>query len=212
MEYLAHRGIWTNKVERNTLTALCCGLNRGYGLETDIRDLNNRLVISHDMPTDNAPLFLEQLFTYYSNGGFSSTLALNIKADGLQRELLMLLKKHNISQYFIFDMSIPDTLEYLKLKMRTFIRRSDLENLPLLESYAQGIWLDEMNEPWINESVIIEQAQKHKAVCIVSSELHGREHMSQWSKIKRALCANGVSDKLLLCTDYPDEARKFFNE
>ena len=210
MEFLAHRGLWFHRNDRNTLAALCKGLDEGYGLETDIRDLNGQLVISHDMPIDNVAIPLEKLLRYYTDGRFASTLGLNIKADGLQDKLNGQLQDHNIKNYFVFDMSVPDTLGYLKLDMRTFIRRSDLEHYPELAPRAQGVWLDELITPWIDAETIMEQSRGMSDVCIVSGELHGREYASQWAQIEGALNLGCPSERLLLCTDLPHEAERFF--
>lgn len=210
MEFLAHRGLWFDRDDRNSLAALFRGLNEGYGLETDIRDLDGQLVISHDMPIADSAISLEQLLRYYADGGFTSTLGLNIKSDTLQGKLCQQLQEHNIKHYFVFDMSVPDTLGYLKLGMRTFIRRSDLEHHPELALRAQGVWLDELIEPWIDTQVVLEQTTLADAVCIVSGELHGREYTSQWEQIEGALNLGCSSEKLLVCTDLPHKAERFF--
>lgn len=210
MEFLAHRGLWFNRDDRNTLAALFRGLDEGYGIETDIRDLNGQLVISHDMPIANSAIPLEQLLRYYTDGGFTSTLGLNIKSDGLQLKLCRQLHDHNIKHYFVFDMSVPDTLGYLKLGMRTFIRRSDLEHNPELVLRAQGVWLDELIEAWIDAEALLEQTTLADAVCIVSGELHDREYSLQWAQIEGALNLGCPSGKLLVCTDLPHEAERFF--
>lgn len=210
MQILAHRGLWFSRSERNSLTALFKGLDEGFGLETDVRDLNGELVISHDMPITASAIPLKQLLRYYADGGFASTLALNIKADGLQEKLNQELKDYNIKNYFVFDMSLPDTLGYLKIGMPTFVRRSDLEHYAEIASRAQGVWLDELLEPWIDAEVILKQTAEADAVCIVSSELHGREHTSQWANIENALNIGCPSSKLLVCTDFPHKAERFF--
>lgn len=210
MEFLAHRGFWFHREERNTLAALCRALDEGYGLETDIRDLNGKLVISHDTPRSSCALPIDILFKYYANGGYESTLALNIKSDGLQELLLNKIQEYNIAHYFVFDMSIPDTLGYFQRNMNTFIRRSDIESHPEIAEKAEGTWLDELITPWINAHAIMEASKLTNAVCIVSSELHQRTHNFQWAQIENALSLGCPSDKLLLCTDIPHEAKKVF--
>lgn len=46
-----------------------------------------------------------------------------------------------------------------------------------------------------------------KIACVVSPELHGRDYSDVWNQLKYINNPN-----LYLCTDYPDEAQKFFNE
>jgi hypothetical protein len=210
MNILAHRGLWYQKEEKNTLEALTKGLDKGYGLETDIRDLNGKLVVSHDMPLSDSAIPIEKLLEHYSSRGCTSTLGLNIKSDGLQNSLLRLLEAYKIENYFVFDMSIPDGLGYQRLKMPTFIRESDLESYPKLKRETQGVWLDELRTPWINATIIKELAAETQAVCIVSPELHGRPHISQWEEIKKALQLGCPSSKLMICTDFPEEAERFF--
>lgn len=210
MRILAHRGMWFDKNEKNTLSALFKGLDNGYGLETDIRDLNGQLVISHDTPTADSVILLDELLCYYAKGKFTSTLALNIKSDGLQEKLQHQLQQYNIKHYFVFDMSIPDTLDYLKLNISTFIRCSDIEYYPEIINRTQGTWLDELIKPWISTEIILKQASQSENVCIVSAELHNREHTLQWSQIKKALDSGCQSNKLLICTDFPQEAERYF--
>jgi hypothetical protein len=45
-----------------------------------------------------------------------------------------------------------------------------------------------------------------KQVCVVSPELHSREHLDLWHSLKKM---SGTTD-LLLCTDFPEQARQFF--
>jgi hypothetical protein len=210
IKFLAHRGLWFKKEERNTPAALFRGLDRGYGLETAIRDLNGELVISHDPPDDASSIPLELLLQYYKKGGFTSTLALNIKSDGLQDKIYRHLDDHRLKNYFVFDMSVPDTLGYLSRNLTTFIRRSDLEYHPELTLRSQGIWLDELLTPWITSESIVQDGTSTNAICIVSAEIHGRGYANQWAQIARAIESGYPSEKLLLCTDFPHEAEEFF--
>jgi len=57
---LAHRGAWTVPKERNSAEALKRALKSGFGIETDLRDLDGTVVISHDPPKHaDTPLTFE---------------------------------------------------------------------------------------------------------------------------------------------------------
>ena len=56
MQLIAHRGYWLDPKEKNTETAFVRALQHGFGIETDFRDLNGHLVISHDVPTHGVML------------------------------------------------------------------------------------------------------------------------------------------------------------
>lgn len=49
MIVLSHRGYWKNSLEKNKFVAFERSFSMGFGTETDIRDFNGELVISHDI-------------------------------------------------------------------------------------------------------------------------------------------------------------------
>ena len=126
MKIIAHRGYWLEQSEKNTLVAFERAIKCGYGFETDYRDYCGKIVIAHDVPEGKEPT-AEEIFSLYQKYGMNQPLAINVKADGLQTRLSVLLKAYNISNYFLFDMSVPDTLGNLNLSMNTASRFSEYE-------------------------------------------------------------------------------------
>ena len=92
MKIIAHRGLWKKKSEQNTIKSINEALMNDYGIETDIRDYRNKIVVSHDMPSKNI-LYLEKIFKLYKKNNCKNIIALNIKADGLQLEVNKLVRK-----------------------------------------------------------------------------------------------------------------------
>lgn len=205
MIILSHRGYWKSEEERNQEVAFHRSFDLGYGTETDIRDIQGKLVISHDMPQGNEITF-ENLLQIMN--GRNLPLALNIKADGLANEILRLLKQYNHTNYFTFDMSIPDMVVQLKTDLTVFTGLSDILSPPVLLDKADGIWLDCFNSDWYDCNLIDTYLEKGKSICIVSADLHKRDVKEQWSIIKQ--CKYFDSGSLMLCTDYPETAREFF--
>lgn len=208
MEILAHRGYWTNAAEKNTPEALIKALQLGFGLETDIRNNNSELIIAHDID-DPSTYTCEHFFDDYCKHGKGLPLALNIKADGLQNELNRLLTKYGITNYFFFDMSAPQMLTYSRLKLSYFTRISEIEPAPILYAESNGVWLDQFNGEWITINDIKKHLLENKKVCIVSPELHRRPHETQWKHLKTGF-EELKNDNVLLCTDFPTEAQKYF--
>ena len=126
MEIISHRGYWSKNSEKNKDLAFHRSFSLNLGTETDIRDFDGELVISHDVANKNC-ITIEDFFEIYKSKDIQSSLALNIKSDGLQDLLMKSLKKNNINNYFVFDMSIPDTIMYLKKGINVFIRQSEYE-------------------------------------------------------------------------------------
>jgi glycerophosphoryl diester phosphodiesterase len=209
MELLSHRGFWKTANEKNTKAANELSFRNGWGIETDIRDYDNQLVISHDIAVNNS-YSTEFLLEQYKECLSKATLALNIKADGLSAKLKALLEKYEISEYFVFDMSIPETLRYLDLDMNVFIRYSEYEDANKeLYDRSKGIWLDAFKKEWYDNNFVNLHLENNKKIAIVSSELHGRKEEGLWQLIKENDWYK--SSKILLCTDIPDKAKTYFN-
>lgn len=209
MRILSHRGFWTHPEEKNTVEAFRRSFDLGFGVETDIRDFDGELVISHD-PANGACLRLNEFFQIYLSFASRPMLALNIKADGLQPLLDQCISRHQIESYFVFDMSIPDSLAYLRAGFSVYTRQSEYETEPAYYSQAAGVWLDQFHGSWFDDSVIEKHVAAGKPVCLVSPELHKRPHEAAWRNY-RALERRIGKDCLMLCTDFPEQAHEFFN-
>lgn len=207
MRVLSHRGYWKLESEQNKPAAFLRSFEEGFGTELDLRDLDGRMVVSHDPPRADA-LAAEDMFALHARHGPGLTLALNIKADGLQSLLTGLLERFAVKDAFVFDMSIPDTLLWLRAGVPVFTRHSDVEERPALYPEAAGVWLDGFHADWWDAGAVRRHLDLGKRVCIVSPELHRRDHRPVW----RALAASDLvsSDAVMLCTDHPAEAEEFF--
>jgi len=82
MQIIAHRGYWLYAAEKNSSVALSRALEHGFGIETDFRDLNGGLVVSHDVPVIGA-MKVDEFINLYKQYPVSAPMALNIKSDGL---------------------------------------------------------------------------------------------------------------------------------
>lgn len=208
MIILSHRGYWKKTHEKNLPIAFERSFSLGFGTETDIRDYKGELVISHDIADENC-ISVKEMFEVYNKYDNTLSLALNIKADGLQLKLKELLEEYKIENYFVFDMSIPDGLGYLKQNIKAFTRESEYEKVPSFYDEACGTWLDEFQEHWITKEVIEKHIKNNKKICIVSPDLHKREYKNEWQHYKEIEKELGI-DNLMICTDYPEIAREFF--
>lgn len=210
MQIISHRGFWLKPEEKNTITAFERSFERGYGVETDIRDCDQLLMISHD-PASRTAIQAKDFFALYRNmHAYNLPLALNIKADGLQAMLKAMLSDYGITNYFVFDMSVPDSLGYLRQGTPVYTRQSEYESVPTFYDEATGVWVDEFHGHWITKATIQQHLSQGKKVCIVSPELHHRSHEQAWRDYRSFNCVDGF-DAVSICTDFPDEARAFFN-
>lgn len=210
MKILSHRGYWLEPAEKNTQKAFERSFSLNFGTETDVRDYGGKLVISHDI-ADKHAMPLEFFFEIYKKFNSNLPLALNIKADGLQYELKKLLSLFQIENYFVFDMAVPDGLLYARDQITLFTRHSEYEINPSYYDLANGVWLDEFNRHWITDETINRHLEQRKSICIVSPELHKRDNSQEWIHYKLLEKKIG-KNKMMLCTDVPEQAREFFND
>lgn len=202
MIVLSHRGYWNTPSEKNTEIAFRHSFDLGYGTETDLRDCAGQLVISHDMP-NGSEVRLEQFLGILQDKGLP--LAINIKSDGMALVLKEIFATYQINNWFVFDMSIPDTRAHLNAGNPVFVRMSEVEQVPAWLEIATGVWLDGFDSVWYDADVVESLLKKNKKVCIVSEDLHLRDPIAQWEMLSSINNPN-----LMLCTDRPEQASEFF--
>jgi glycerophosphoryl diester phosphodiesterase len=207
IKIIAHRGFWSHATEKNTLPAFERALQNGFGIETDFRDFDGELVISHD-PAGPSAIKAKTFFDLCNQYPNTDPHAINVKSDGLQLMLAPYLNPWSAMQYFVFDMSVPDSLGYLRSGMNTYTRVSEYESYQDFDGKASGVWLDCFHSQWYGASQIKQFLSLGKTVAIVSPELHGRDHLPLWKLIK-SLYTSDMS--IMLCTDLPLEAKKYFS-
>ena len=241
IEIIEHRGGWCKGIKKydeqklqNSYKAFCNSFERKNGIETDIRDMEGDIVISHDIPSGKEVRLEKILSLLVENYNSLETLALNIKSDGIQKKLKETLEKYDIDRYFVFDILIPEVFMFKKYGLNYYLRHSEYEPSPkkrgcLLYKHAKGVWLDQLIEPkggteqisWISRDVIQSHLNEGKKVAIASPELHlwGRMHpyklykliWNHYKEVFKNLRSCGYKlNNIAICTDLPKEARIFF--
>ncbi|CAM3655307.1 hypothetical protein [Polynucleobacter brandtiae] len=209
LKIIAHRGMWDHPAEKNTLASFERALKHGFGIETDFRDYGGQLVVSHDIPDQNA-VSAKTFFELCDTFPVDVPHALNVKSDGLQKLLSAHLQDWSEKRYFLFDMAVPDMLGYLNMQLTTYVRVSEYESYHDYGGRASGVWLDAFKGDWYRDKGVELNLFSQNPIAIVSPELHGRDHhLDTWNWIKNI---NTPQNQLLLCTDLPLQAQEFFNE
>jgi hypothetical protein len=206
MIIISHRGYWLHSAEKNGFTAFQRSFELGFGTETDVRDCAGQLLISHDMPKGNEMLLEEFLSLLPADTKDGLPLAINIKSDGLAAQLSNIMQKFDIHNWFAFDMSVPDMRSYFVAGLPVYTRMSEVEQIPTWLDQADGIWLDAFQDTWFTVEDILNILDLGKRICIVSPELHQREHLPLWEMLL-PFC---MDSRVMLCTDKPEEATAFF--
>ena len=206
---LAHRGQWHSVEEQNRISALARAAEKGFGIETDLRDLLGTVVISHD-PPNPATTQLDELLAVLESQAFRSVIALNVKADGLiplLHDHFSVLKKFD---YFFFDMSFPETLKFTEARLEAAARRSEFETEHLDQrpkrDRPKNTWIDCFNSDWWIDKRFSDIALSGARAFFVSPEIHGRSPDFAWKKLKEFAQAG---QKFGICTDLPEDFWSF---
>jgi hypothetical protein len=162
MQYIAHR--------INTIAQLRC-VPTEFGVELDLRDRGDRLILQHD-PFGDGEDFASFL-TEYQHG----TLILNVKSERIEHRVLELIRQSKVRDYFFLDCSFPMIRQLVKLgESKIAVRFSEyepIESALALAGQVDWAWIDCFNRlPFDPESH--RRLKAHFKLCIVSPELQGR--------------------------------------
>lgn len=207
---LCHRGFWASDRDQNTSGALTEALERGFGLETDIRDSNRELVIDHDPPLDSRIRFAAEVKLWQEAGLLENrVLALNIKSDGLAIYLQELARPLGNCEYFYFDMSFPQLRQFIQLGLPVAWRVSEYEplNIEALSLLGERVhlWVDSFESDWWLERRHLDLLVRKHPATLVSPEIHGRDPEHVWKWFAMAIKAG---HDVSLVTDRPLEVER----
>lgn len=213
---LAHRGLWGADVPPNSVAALTSALEQGFGIETDVRDRDGRVVVSHDPPDADAPDWAALVERWSSEGLLDGrVIAVNVKSDGLLPAMESARATLRGTASFYFDMSFPQTLAYARAGEPVALRVSEYEPLRGSLVDALGIapcfWLDAFASDWWLASpwrAEIDEACATGRVAFVSPEIHGRDPRPAWAWFATTIAAGG---DVLACTDRPADLLEYLS-
>lgn len=203
---LCHRGYWENPDEQNSVVAFERAIKNGFGIETDIRDSSEEVVISHN-PFEKNRLSLENFINEFAVTN-NIRIGLNVKSDGLSGHCKKLLSGIEATKFFFFDMSIPEHIQYLNIGLPTYARISEYEPIPFMPKELQGIWVDGFETNIEIVSLAQNPDYSFQRMCFVSPELHGRDPKPFW----KSLALIDKDFEFEVCTDRPYELLEFLGE
>ncbi len=163
MEIIAHR---INKISELK------NLPKAYGAEVDLRASGSKIILNHD-PYKKGDNFINYLENY-DNG----TIVLNIKEAGIEQDVIKLVKKFKIKDYFLLDVEIPlickNNSNFKKYMSLRFSEYESIETVKNLINKASWIWIDTFNKLPLNKNNI-KILDKFKS-CLVCPERWGRPY------------------------------------
>jgi hypothetical protein len=168
-----------------------------YGVEIDLRDRGERLILQHD-PFGDGEDFGDWLRHYNHR-----LLILNVKSERVEHRVLELVRQHGVRDYFFLDSSFP-MIRLLasggesKIAVR-FSEYEPIESCLALAGKVDWVWVDCFTRmPLTPENY--RRLKQHFKLCAVSPELQGRpvESIADYAEQLRPYPMDAV------CTKRPD--------
>ena len=192
MEIIIHR---VNKIKELK------NIKPTFGTEIDIRSQGKDIILSHDpfVKGDKLDDYLDE----YNHG----ILVLNIKEDGIEDDVLGMVRERNrIKDYFLLDVEFPYLFKKAKAgEMDMAIRFSEDECIQTVQKY-----INKVNWVWIDCNTTLPLNKKNIKIlnnfkkCLVCPERWGRPNdLIVYKKIMQSLSFN--IDAVMTSNEYAYE-------
>jgi len=195
LEIFAHRAL-LDGIE-NSVKSIPFYKKLGIGIELDVRYRKSGVYISHD-PVENGDLF-EDVCKAYSNSKIR--MALHIKEIKATTEVIELLEKYSINNYFVFNtenFEFFDIIDHEKIAAYVSQKHDKVKE--------KFLWCDEIQSKWYTKKTISELHKKNKILYGMSLEVvktcNESEIFMEWNRLIN-LGIDGI------CTKYPEKLMKF---
>ena len=153
---------------KNTVKELIKTPNK-YGVEIDVRSYKNKIILNHE-PLRNGEIFENWLKNF--NHQF---LIVNVKEEGLEKYLKIILKRKKINNFFFLDQSFPFLIKTLNSnEKRCAVRFSEYEDIKTIKNLKQKpkwVWVDHFTKFPLKKSTFNFLKKNKIKICIVSPEL-----------------------------------------
>jgi len=144
-----------------------------FGIEIDVNTYLDKLILKHD-PFGSGDL-LKNFLNFFNH----KFLIINVKTEGLEKNILNYLIKHKIKNFFFLDTSFPYIFKLSKKLTKKFaLRVSDFESVETaykMKNKIEWIWIDCFHNYNISLKEIKKLQRLKYKLCLVSPDLHNRK-------------------------------------
>lgn len=168
------------------------------GIELDLRDHHDQLHLVHD-PFQTGENFESFLQCYDKD-----LIILNIKSERIEYQILDLLKKYQINNYFFLDSSFPMIYQLSQIGEKNIaIRFSEYESFESVELAApmvSWVWIDCFQNFPLTPEVYHKIKELGLKICLVSPELQGHS-VNRINEFRNIILDNNFEIEAI-CTKY----------
>ena len=154
-------------------------LDRVYGVEIDIRSKGKKLYLHHD------PYVRGESFTTWLKYYNHKIIVLNVKEEGLESQIIEILKKNKINNFFFHDQTFSTLLKNMnntKVSIR-FSEYEDLKNKNFLFKKITWLWCDNFTRIDLKYNFLKYLKRKKVKICLVSPELVSFKRQKEIKKL-----------------------------
>ena len=155
--------------------------SKEYGVEVDLRSNLDSIYLHHD-PFKKGIKF-KKWIKYFNH----KLLVLNVKEEGLEKKILIILKKYKINNYFFHDQTFSSMLKNMKTN-KVSIRFSEFEKIKekkKLFKYIKWVWIDNFTHIPRDKSFYKFLNKSKIKTCFVSPELVNLSRKKEILKLKK---------------------------
>lgn len=142
-----------------------------HGVEIDLRDRGDRLILQHDPFQDGVDF--ETWLAHYRH----RLLILNVKSERIEPRVLECVRSRGVADYFFLDCSFPMIRTLVKQGERKIaVRFSEFEPIEsclALAGQVEWVWVDCFTKMPLDAVSYARLSERFK-LCAVSPELQGR--------------------------------------
>lgn len=180
-------------------------IDNNYGIEIDLRSNNKTIYLNHD-PYRKGEIFSKWI-KFYNH----KLLVLNVKEEGLENQIMYILKKNKIKNFFFHDQTFSTILKTMN-KTNVSVRFSEYEGLKkmnILFDKIKWLWIDNFTEISLDKKFYNFVKKKKVKICIVSPELVKKKRTKEINKIIKRLKKNNFKIDAV-CTKKPKLWLKYY--
>ena len=145
---------------------------RKYGVEIDVRTWDGRLILNHE-PFQGGER-LDEYLTHFKH----AFIIIDVKEEGIEKQVITLCKKHGISNFFLLGVSFPfiymlskNGFGNLALRLSEF---EALESFKPFKGKIEWVWVDTFTSFPLDNRLYKEIKDAGFRICLVSPERWGR--------------------------------------
>ncbi|MDB3945462.1 hypothetical protein N9444_06095 [Gammaproteobacteria bacterium] len=147
-----------------------------YGIEVDIRAFGSEIVLHHD------PFVPGESFTKFLDAYHHAFIILNIKCEGIEKDVIKFVEERGIQEYFLLDVTTPFIIKLIDQGVtKIAVRYSEVESIETCWNFrglVDWVFVDNITHLPTDDECFA-RLRKHFHLCIVSPELLNRPEIEQ---------------------------------